>query len=76
MRLVIELKILPVDKVGVGVTTYLDAARALRALTSKFEAEALGGELEHELKSKHNGGTVEASPWHSTVVGSWKVVRR
>lgn len=69
-RLVIELKILPIDTKGIGVTTYGDAAKALRALAEDFEAEAPGAELAL-ADEKYPSGEVFHSNGDS--VGTWRV---
>lgn len=74
MKLVIELKVLPIDKKGVGVTTYHEAARSLRSLARWFESEAPGAEL--ALHNAHGSVIDHDDPDGRKQVGSWKVVRR
>lgn len=68
--LVIELNIIPVDEEGKGVTTYHDAARALRALARDFEAEAIGAELLYPDEKFPSG---EVKDERRNAVGRWRV---
>lgn len=77
MKLVIELKILPVDKKGrSGVTTFHEASRALRALCRDFDAEAGGAELEWSKgKGFYPLYDYDSPEKVEPVVGKWKVTR-
>lgn len=76
-RLVIELKVIEVDRSGIGITTYHDGARVLTRLAKDWRGEAPGAELAHEYGMRQLGrGRVydrENGTGQVVIVGDWRI---